>query len=489
MKGERLNYAARIQVYVYLAFLLPLIAVSITTLSLINKSEESEIKNEFLNKSKIIGDRLSIQLNSSGKSEEEFKSDFDSQLLNLTKLANLDASVFSKEGNLIASSQPLIYENQLVAGLIDREAWMRIVVDKETSFVENDAIGKLTFNTSYSSLKSPETGELIGILSIPFFDSAHSLERTQISVWVNILIVFVIVFLFFSLISFFIVNWLTFPLRFITRTLGKTTFSGKNKPLAWKSNDEIGLMVSEYNRMLENLELSKIELSRSEKESAWREIAKQIAHEINNPLTPMKLTLQRMELAQLNDNLSKEDTQKSLKTLLAQVEILNQIASSFSTFARMPAPVLQKMDLYKVLKRVADLHSADSSSAIFVYSIEDIYILGDEQLLTRVFSNIALNAQQSVGEGRSVKIEMVTKIDNDFCVTSISDNGNGIEEELIEKVFLPHFSTKKSGSGIGLAIAKQGIERSGGEIWFESKIGFGTTFYIKLPLYANQIDS
>ena len=196
-----------------------------------------------------------------------------------------------------------------------------------------------------------------------------------------------------------------------------------------------------------------------------------------------------MELAQLNGNLSKEDTEKSLKTLLAQVDILNQIASSFSTFARMPAPVLQKMDLYKVLKRVADLHSADSSGAIYLHASENIYILGDEQLLTRVFSNITLNAQQSVSEGRSVKIEMVTKIDNGFCVISISDNGNGIDEELIEKVFLPHFSTKKSGSGIGLAIAKQGIERSGGEIWFESKVGIGTTFYIKLPLYSDLVDS
>jgi two-component system nitrogen regulation sensor histidine kinase NtrY len=147
------------------------------------------------------------------------------------------------------------------------------------------------------------------------------------------------------------------------------------------------------------------------------------------------------------------------------------------------------MNLYKVLKRVVDLHSADSSGAIYLRSSDNIYILGDEQLLTRVFSNIVLNAQQSVSEGKHVKIEIATKIDNGFCMISISDNGNGIDEDLIEKVFLPHFSTKKSGSGIGLAIAKQGIERSGGEIWFESKVGSGTTFYIKLPLYASTIDS
>jgi len=482
-RGERLNYAARIQVYVYLAFLLPLIAVSITTLSLISRSEESELKKEYLNKSKIIGDRLSNELDANTKREEDTKTDFDSQLLNLTKLANLDASVFSTNGKLISSSQPLIYQNQLVSNLIDKKAWSRIVEGKETSFVENDAIGKLTFNTSYSALKSQESGKLIGILSIPFFDSEHSLEKTQISVLVNILVVFVIVFLLFSLISFFIVNSLTFPLRFITRTLGKTTFSGENKPLAWKSNDEIGLMVKEYNRMIENLTLSKIELSRTEKESAWREIAKQIAHEINNPLTPMKLALQRMELAQLNGTLSKEETDKTLKTLLAQVDILNQIASSFSAFARMPAPILQRMDIYMILKRVVDLHSADSTCTIELHSAEAIYILGDEQLLTRVFSNIMLNAQQSIDQGKYGVVNVITKINDSSCIISISDNGNGIEEDLIEKVFLPHFSTKKPGSGIGLAIAKQGIERSGGEIWFESKVGQGTTFYIKLPLY------
>ena len=484
MKRERLNYAARIQVYVYLAFLLPLMAVSVTTLTLISRSEETELQSEFLGKSNIIGERLSVELDAHVQAEEQTKSEFESQLRNLARLANLDASVFSAEGKLIASSQPLIYQNQLVSSLIDREAWTRIVVEKEASFVKNDAIGKLYFNTSYSALKSPDTGELIGILSIPFFDSVHSLEKTQITVWLNILVIFVIVFLLFSLVSFFIVNWLTFPLRFITRTLGKTTFSGENKPLAWKSNDEIGLMVSEYNRMLENLEISKIELARNQKESAWREIAKQIAHEINNPLTPMKLTLQRMELAQLKGDLSKDDTTKSLKTLLAQVEILNQIASSFSSFARMPAPVLQKMDISVVLKKVVDLHSTAEGATIDFSFLGPVLILGDEQLLTRIFSNVILNAMQSVDEARKVRIEVVTKIEGNFCLVSISDNGNGIADELKEKVFLPHFSTKKAGSGIGLAIAKQGIELSGGEIWFEAKAGVGTVFYIKLPLFS-----
>jgi len=481
-RGERLNYAARIQVYVYLAFLLPLIAVTVTTLNLISRSEESELKEDFLRKSKVIGEQLSNEVNAYKLNREESKSAFEGQLVDLAKIANLDISVFSNDGKLIGSSQPLIYQNQLVSSLIDREAWHRIVKESEVSFVKNDAIGKLKFNTSYAALKSPGSGELIGILSIPFYDSLHSLEKTQINVWSNILIVFIVVFILFTLVSFFVVSWLTFPLRFITRTLGRTSFSATNKPLAWKSNDEIGLMVGEYNRMLENLELSKIELSRIQKESAWREIAKQIAHEINNPLTPMKLTLQRMELAQAKGTLNKEDTEKSLSTLLTQVEILNQIASSFSAFARMPAPVLQKMDIASVLQRVVDLHANYASATIRLGSSQSIAINGDEQLLTRVFSNIVLNALQSVEEGRNVDIEITTKVEQNFCLVSITDNGSGIEQSLKEKVFLPHFSTKKTGSGIGLAIAKQGIELSGGEIWFDSESGRGTIFYVKLPL-------
>jgi signal transduction histidine kinase len=191
-----------------------------------------------------------------------------------------------------------------------------------------------------------------------------------------------------------------------------------------------------------------------------------------------------MELAQLKGDLNKEDTTKSLKTLLAQVEILNQIASSFSSFARMPAPVLQKMDISSVLKKVVDLHSTADAVTIHLSPLAPIMIMGDEQLLTRIFSNVILNAMQSVEEGRMVNIDLTAKMEGNFCLVSIADNGNGIEDELKEKVFLPHFSTKKAGSGIGLAIAKQGIELSGGEIWFESNVAEGTVFYVKLPILS-----
>ncbi len=480
--GSQINYAARIQLYIYLAFAVPLVIVTITTLNRVSKSAEKQLNSDFQSKSRLLGENLVPILSAFVKDPDNARSELESQLVNMAKFSNVDMSIYAPSGQMIISSQPIIVENQLTSSLMSRNAWERIFKTGDNTLVQNEQIGSLRFNNSYFGLKSPESGLLIGVLSVPFFESALSLETTQISVLANILTVFVVIFILFSILSFFVVDSLTFPLRFITRTLSRTTLTGTNKPLEWKSNDEIGLMVTEYNRMLENLDQSKIELARSQKESAWREIAKQVAHEIKNPLTPMKLTLQQMDQLALRGELEKDKVTQSIKTLLAQVDILNDIASSFSAFARMPAPILQRIDLVTLLKRSIDLYTNyEDGSVKFDYNGLPLFINGDEQLLNRVFSNIILNAFQSRKED-DVIVEVKLTLETDQILISFQDNGSGIDEELKDKIFAPYFSTKKSGSGLGLAIAKQGIEQSGGEIWFETKAGEGTTFFIRLNL-------
>lgn len=477
-RGERLTYAARIQVYIYLGFLLPLIAVSVTTIGVIGRSAREQLYREFQERAGALGEQLSNALT---LRPDSLTGEFESRLIAQAKLANLDATVFLPSGKLLASSQPQIFRDQLVSDLVSREAWRRITLTHEDFFITDEAIGRLRFNNSYIALKSPATGQLTGILSVPFFDSEHSLQRQQVSVLANIMIIFVIIFLLFLALSYFAVRWLTFPLHWITRSLAKTSFTGQNAPLTWNADDEIGLMVREYNKMVENLEKSKIELARSQKESAWREIAKQIAHEIKNPLTPMRLTLQRVEQFIKTGKLEKDVAEQSVQTLLTQVEILNEIAASFSAFARMPAPILQKLEITGLLRKVAALHDSYPSGSISIKAETPVFIMGDEQLLNRVFSNIVLNAIQSAEEGQ-IRIEIDAVVQADFCIVSVRDNGKGIDDSLRDKVFLPHFSTKKSGSGLGLAIARQGIEQSGGAIWFESEMGRGTTFFVKVPL-------
>jgi len=482
-KGYRVNYAARIQLYIYLSFSLPLFVATITTLNRVSNSAEQELNVSFESNARNLRDGILSSVTEFFKGSIT-REELENVLLDKAKVTNLDITFYDRAGKYVASSQPLMFENQILSPLMDRAVWEKISNDGFTSIIHEERIGSLQFNNCYVTLKSPDSGVLLGALSVPFFDSVSSLEETQVSVLSNFLTVFTIIFILFSILSFYVVDSLTFPLRFITRILSRTTLSGNNQPLEWKSNDEIGMMVSEYNKMVHNLEQSKVDLARSQKESAWREIAKQVAHEIKNPLTPMKLTLQQMEYQLMLHKLDDEKARKSINTLLTQVDILNEIASSFSAFARMPAPILTKMDLVGLLKKSVDLYSDyEGGTVVFTSSIDSATVLGDEQLFNRIFSNIILNGLQS-GKIHEVRVTVNLVLENSVYLITIRDNGSGIPPEMSDRIFIPYFSTKQSGSGLGLAISKQGIEQSGGEIWFESKPENGTTFFIKFPVIA-----
>lgn len=481
-RDRRIDYAAKIQLYIYGAFAIPLVLVAITTLNRVSTSEEDQMKSDYQARSRFLSESLTGAMMNYQEAPDSLQRDLENEVANRAQFSNVDITLYDTMGRQVVSSQSELTEKQLISGFINRLAWEQIFQQQDESFVLNEQIGSLQFSSYYVALKSPSSGKRIGALGVPFFESGMYLESTQINVLANILSVFTVIFILFSILSLLVVDSLTFPLRFITRTLSKTTLSGKNEPLDWKSNDEIGLMVKEYNRMVNNLERSKVELERAQKESAWREIAKQVAHEIKNPLTPMKLTLQQLELILQQGNLDVDKTKRSVNTLLTQVDILNDIASSFSTFARMPAPVLQIVEVVQLLKKSVNLFSDHKQGKVFFDADNSAYqVQGDEQLLSRIFSNIILNGLQSSGERESRVMVSIRKEDR-FIVIQFSDNGLGIAREQQEKIFTPYFTTKKSGSGLGLAIAKQGIEQSGGEIWFTSEVGKGSTFLIRIPL-------
>jgi nitrogen fixation/metabolism regulation signal transduction histidine kinase len=196
----------------------------------------------------------------------------------------------------------------------------------------------------------------------------------------------------------------------------------------------------------------------------------------------MKLTLQQLELGLISGDVPKEKTQKSIDIMLKQVEILNEIASSFSAFATMPAPQIKTLDVIDLLQRTIGLFSISTDAIITFDHTLKINIVSDEAILLRAFSNIILNGIQSKWEDIPVEILISCTCRNANCVVSICDNGKGISEELREKVFAPHFTTKNNGAGLGLAIVKQTIELCGGSVWFETEVNIGTTFFIQLPL-------
>jgi nitrogen fixation/metabolism regulation signal transduction histidine kinase len=257
-----------------------------------------------------------------------------------------------------------------------------------------------------------------------------------------------------------------------------------NEMIVWKRKDEIGELVDEYNKMVQKLDESAGKLAKSEREGAWREMARQVAHEIKNPLTPMKLNLQYLQMA--IDNNSPEVKNISLYVagiLLEQIEHLSQIASDFAQFANIGNTKNQLFDVNKVLENIITLYATNDEIMINSDLISDeVLIEADKTQVNRLFTNLLQNAVQSVPDYRDVLIEIQSTLEDHKVLISIKDNGNGIPTSMHSKIFTPNFTTKSSGTGLGLAMCRGIVEKLNGRIWFETREDEWTCFYVEIPL-------
>jgi two-component system nitrogen regulation sensor histidine kinase NtrY len=479
----KLNYAARIQLYLNIAFFTPLIIVSVTTISIIVQSFKASLESQYVEYAENLSALISDPLYELRRTNIDIV-ELSDQVNQMAKVADVDMSVFNTNGRLLASSLLQVYQNDILSRNVSPLAYIRILENQESACVLEEEVGFLGFKNAYVSVRSSETGAIIGMLSLPFFASQKDLEQRVFEVLSYIINIFTFLFVIFLGVSFFVSHGLTFPLSLITQKIKRTTLSSFNEPLSWNSDDEIGLMVEEYNRMLVNLEESKKALAKSEKESAWREMARQVAHEIKNPLTPMKLTLQHMQRIKANDGKDNESSLKQINSLLEQIETLNDIATSFSDFAKMPIPKMGVLDIRKLLLETIELYNKKELGKISTGIEEGKFVIkGDKKWLGRAFSNLIINGFQAVSDGKEAVLNIKLHSQEPAKVRiEIKDNGEGIPAHVGDKVFTPNFSTKFTGSGLGLAIAKKGVEHAGGKIWFTSTEGDGTVFYVELPL-------
>jgi nitrogen fixation/metabolism regulation signal transduction histidine kinase len=265
-----------------------------------------------------------------------------------------------------------------------------------------------------------------------------------------------------------------------------TTLGTISEPIIWKRKDEIGALISEYNRMLEELHRSAELLARSERETAWREMAKQVAHEIKNPLTPMKLGVQHLQRAWNDNHPDKEQLlQRISNTLIEQINTLSNIATAFSNFAKLPKTELIEVDLSKVIETIVDLYrEPEDVEIIYSNNLKNCFIKADRDQLVRIFSNLMKNAVQAIPENKKgiINIELLDR--KEYYEVRISDNGIGINETETSKIFVPNFTTKTSGMGLGLAMVKSMVEGMEGQISFISEVNVGTTFIVKFNKVA-----
>ena len=459
--------------------------VSSVILNRVASISKENLKKNFVSKALAISNNLTPFIEA-GQDGQMNADTLLNKILQLSKYAGSDINIFNPKGVLVASSQPRIYEKGILSNYINPYALKEITERGFKEVLLEESVGKLKYNSVYVGIKANAKTGWPGIVSIPFFASQSESDKQIIELLASILNIFTTVFIIFLLLSYLASRLLTFPLRIIAQKLTKTSLNEYNEPLQWKSDDEIGLLVGEYNKMLINLEKSKKALSTSEKESAWREMAQQVAHEIKNPLTPMKLTLQHLQRI-LVENQSTQHFSNAIYSLLEQIDSLSDIASSFSTFAKMPVPKEEMVDIVTILHQTIELYNNDENIVIEEYILATSCIIkSDAHILNGIFSNIILNGIQSVPSNRKPVLKINFSIENKSALIKINDNGKGIPQNIRDKVFVPNFSTKYAGSGIGLALAKKGIEHAGGKIWFETEENVGTTFFISLPVWENE---
>jgi Signal transduction histidine kinase involved in nitrogen fixation and metabolism regulation len=259
----------------------------------------------------------------------------------------------------------------------------------------------------------------------------------------------------------------------------------KSEHLTYKGNDEIGELVKQYNRMVDEIEESSHKLADSEREYAWREMAKQIAHEIKNPLTPMKFNVQQL-FKSWNDKVPGFDKMidRFTKNQIEYIDNLSSIASAFSSFAKMPVTNPVEVNILDQIRITLELFKNTDNVTFRVHWPHEskIVIYADKEQLNGVFSNLIKNGIQSIPQEREGIITLSLEVRGDKVLISISDNGSGIPSAMRKNLFTPNFTTKTSGMGLGLSIARKYIESANGRIWFESEVDKGSVFYFELPV-------
>jgi two-component system, NtrC family, nitrogen regulation sensor histidine kinase NtrY len=466
------------------SFILIGIVVAFLTTSQYQTKHLENIKEKLNSVSLELDSKLSMEKHLSSDWRNSSYSSLNDLLISLSNTFSTDINLYDKYGFLLATSRPEIFYRDLTSRRINNMAYNNLKTLTKSEYFQKEKIGNLEFISAYVPFYGADNN-VLAYLNIPYFRMQSVLAK-EISNLVVAVINFTLLLVLITMsLAVFISGRLTTPLMMLGEGLASVGVGKKSEHLKYIGNDEIGELVKQYNRMVDEIEESSHKLANSEREYAWREMAKQIAHEIKNPLTPMKLNVQHL-FKSWNDKAPafEEKLERFTRNQIEYIDNLSSIASAFSAFAKMPGTNPMEVNLLDQIRITLELFK-DSGNVTFRVKWPNeskVIVYADKEHLNGVFSNLFKNGIQSIPPERDGLINVELDIRNDKVVVSISDNGTGIPEELQKKLFTPNFTTKSSGMGLGLSIVKKYIESASGRIWFESEADKGTVFYIELPL-------
>ena len=403
-------------------------------------------------------------------------------MISISSLQSSDINVYSKAGRLEVSTQPYLFNSHFLSNYLNFDAWEALNKNNKEQYLTFETLGDLTFQSIYMPIKDGNNN-VFAYLNIPHYVSNKNFDLELNNFMATVINIIAFVLIIALLVGYYFSTIISKPLGNIAQRMSSTKVGEYNQPLVYNGTDEIGQLVTQYNIMQAELYANIQKLAKDEREQAWRQMAKQVAHEIKNPLTPMKLKIQLLER---NINLNRGDVltmvKDTNKLLIDQINHLAKIASDFSEFAQIESNNKLPFSVSEILNPIINLYEGDAKLTLhYVNNAIQDTINADQTQLNRLFINLIKNAIEACIDKQNTVISITQNIAANNIEITIADNGPGIAEEILPKIFSPSFTTKSSGTGLGLAMCKTIMEQHGGQINFTTST-HGTTFTLVFPI-------
>lgn len=478
------NISLRIRIFLAMILLVLLASILIVTVTVYQYDEQTTEYNikRFGRKEQTVKKDINIELTKKTTfpvKTENLKYIFQDRIFEMSDIHNLDITMYDLKGKLLRTSIPFGLKDSIPEDL-SKDVVIQLGTTSEGRILDIKEGEKMSYETSYTYIFDPYAKK-IGILKLEFTQDNLEQKKELEEFLSRLSVVYFFMFLIAIALAYFLSSYITRSLKTISDKMHKTRLNKRNeKIILGKASSEIITLVEAYNNMIDELEESAVKLAQSEREQAWREMAKQVAHEIKNPLTPMRLSVQSFERRfNPEDKDVKEKLKEYSETLIQQIDVMSSIASAFSDFAKMPKQKKEKIEIIAVVKMALDIFN--EAYITYTPSVDELHAHLDKTQLIRIVTNLIKNAIQAVQEKEDPKIEVKVSDTNGNLKIEVADNGKGIKDDVKRLVFEPKFTTKSSGMGLGLPMIKNIIEAYDGSINFTSTEGIGTVFTVILP--------
>jgi nitrogen fixation/metabolism regulation signal transduction histidine kinase len=480
MANKKLSLQYRVFLSMILLVIIASILIALVAIFQYNEQAEEYNTGRLERKERAITHHFDVEISNTTYQVEtaELETIFKNKIFEISKIHNLEIEIYDLKGEFLVSSNR-DFVKDTIQREISKETLSKLAEGKHR-YVKREQKERKEFQSLYTYLNDAKT-KPIGIIHLPYLEDSSEQDRELKEFLSRLGLGFLLMFVIGLALAYFISSYITRSLKTVSDKMSATRIFKRNEKIVLKeASKEIHNLVDSYNSMIDDLEESAVKLAQSEREQAWREMAKQVAHEIKNPLTPMRLTVQSFERKfDPSDPEIHNKIKEYSKTLIQQIDVMSSIASAFSDFAKMPTAKREEINVVAIVKHATEIFTEPYIS--FYADAKVITANLDKMQLTRVVTNLIKNATQAMEESENPSVEIRVTDKKDNIIITVADNGKGISDETKDKVFEPKFTTKSSGMGLGLPMIKNIVEAYEGSISFTSTVNKGTVFTIRLP--------